>query len=61
MKHSQHTELIHNHMAIPWHHLCKEENPPITEAALPEKASIIGRTCDACCPAAREHGAFAAP
>ena len=44
MKHSQHTELIHNHMAIPWHHLCKEENPPITEAALPEKASIIGRT-----------------
>ena len=44
MKHSQHTELLHNHMAIPWHHLCKAENPPITEATLPEKASIIGRT-----------------
>ncbi len=38
MKHSQHTELIHNPMAIPWHHLCKEENPPITEAALPGKS-----------------------
>ena len=45
MKHISHTELIHNHMAIPLrHHLCQIENPPITEATLPEKASIIGRT-----------------
>ena len=44
MKHISHTELIHNHMTIPWHHLCQEEHPPISKASLSEKASVIGRT-----------------
>lgn len=44
MKHITHTELIHNHMTIPWHHLCQEEHPPISKATLSEKASVIGRT-----------------
>ncbi len=32
-----------NHMAIPWHEYIQNQDQPISETTLSEKASVIGR------------------
>ncbi len=60
MKHISHTELIHNHMTIPWHHLCQENIHQSAKHPYPKKLPSSDARGLCCFPAAQEPGEFEA-